>query len=253
MDRYDISIILPVYNGEQYITAAIKSVLEQSYPNFKLIVIDDGSTDNTLDIIRSFSDERICCVQNQRNLGLIKSLNKGLELADGKYIARMDADDIMHKDRLMLQYQFMEAHKEIDICGGFITMFDKSKKFGLVTHGCSNSRIRAELLFNSPIFHPTYFCKTEILKKFRYNEHYKYCEDYELLSRLLKNHLAHNISSSILYYRITDGSMTRIGEGKKNDRYDKITKIHSFILTTYLNFKKTELEEELHYEGSVTN
>lgn len=97
---------MAVYNGEKYITAAIKSVLNQTFGNFEFIIMDDGSTDGTLDIINSFKNKRILLIKNKHNY--INTLNTGLEKASGKYIARMDADDIMHIDRLSIQYAIME-------------------------------------------------------------------------------------------------------------------------------------------------
>ena len=107
-NKYLISVILPAYNAEEYIYAAIDSILQQTYTNFELIVINDASTDHTEEIILSFSDKRIRYIKNEQNLKLIKTLNKGIALANGKYIARMDADDISMPNRFQIEYEFME-------------------------------------------------------------------------------------------------------------------------------------------------
>ena len=105
-----ISVILPVYNVERYVAAAIQSVLNQTYRNFELIILNDASTDGSKEIIFSFTDSRIRYVENERNLMLIKTLNKGVGLAKGKYIARMDADDICHSSRFQMQIDSFWLH-----------------------------------------------------------------------------------------------------------------------------------------------
>ena len=112
-----ISIILPAYNAEKYLKEAIDSILAQTYTNFELIVINDGSTDKTEEIILSYQDSRIRYIKNEKNLKLIRTLNKGIGLAKGKYIARMDADDISLPHRLKEEVEFMEAHPNIGEIG----------------------------------------------------------------------------------------------------------------------------------------
>ena len=111
-----VSVVLSVYNAEKHIVEAIESILTQSYKNFEFIIIDDGSTDGSLEIIKSYDDERIILISRE-NKGLIASLNEGIEQAKGKYIARMDADDISLSSRFEEQVTFMEMHEEVGICG----------------------------------------------------------------------------------------------------------------------------------------
>ena len=110
-----ISIVMPAYNAEKYIKEAIDSIIGQSFSNFECIIIDDGSTDSTRDIIRSYNDERIVLLEKKHDY--IASLNRGMNAPKGKYLARMDADDIMHPDRLKIQYAVMEAEPSITVCG----------------------------------------------------------------------------------------------------------------------------------------
>ena len=117
----EISIILPVHNGEIYIQEAIDSVLRQSFTDFELLVIDDGSTDYTSEIVLRYSDPRLRLIS--RPHGFIDSLNDGLLQAKGKYIARMDADDLMHPNRLHVQYHIMEEEPTIDVCASWVTIF----------------------------------------------------------------------------------------------------------------------------------
>ena len=111
----EISVVMPVYNSGKYVNEAIRSVLAQSFDDFEFIIVDDGSTDNTQSIIHSFVDTRIKFIQNKHDF--IGSLNRGMSSATGKYVARMDADDIMHIDRLKIQHAVMQRHSEITICG----------------------------------------------------------------------------------------------------------------------------------------
>ncbi len=124
-----VTFLMPVYNCEKFIAQAIQSLLQQTYQNFDILIINDGSTDNTLTIIEQFQkiDPRIKFISRE-NRGLIASLNEALELIKTPYIARMDGDDLCHPQRLELQMQFMESHPEIGICGTNMKLFDKVNK-----------------------------------------------------------------------------------------------------------------------------
>lgn len=112
-----ISVLMPVYNSEKYLNEAIESILNQTFVDFEFIIINDASNDNSENIIESYQDSRIKYFKNEKNLGVAKTLNKGLKLAQGKYIARMDSDDISLPERLYKQFKFMEVYNDIDVCG----------------------------------------------------------------------------------------------------------------------------------------
>ena len=120
------TVLMPVYNAEKYVAEAIDSILNQTFNDFEFLIINDGSTDNSLDIIKSYDDPRITIINNETNLGLSHTLNKGIELARGEYIIRMDADDISLSIRLEKQIEFMDSNQHIGICGSWIQTFDKS-------------------------------------------------------------------------------------------------------------------------------
>ena len=120
-----ISVVMAVYNGEKYLKEAIDSILSQTYKNFEFIVIDDCSSDNTPIILKSYTDARIQVVRNEQNLRLPTSLNKGFKIARGKYIARMDADDIAMPDRFEKQVKYLEAHQEVAVIGGSFQVFNE--------------------------------------------------------------------------------------------------------------------------------
>ena len=123
-----ISVIMPVLNAELYLKTAIESVLSQTIPDFEFIIINDGSTDKTEEIIKSYQDPRIIYIKNDTNIGLSKSYNLGIRASKGEFIARMDADDISFKDRFESQLEFLEAHQEVGVVGGGVILIDESGK-----------------------------------------------------------------------------------------------------------------------------
>src|SRR5690606_5902322 len=158
------SVILPAYNAELYLREAIDSVLTQTFNDFELIVLNDGSIDQTENIILSYDDSRIIYVKNEQNLGLIGTLNKGMALAKGKYIARMDADDICFPERFEKQVAFLENNKEYIICGTSAYRFHNDildrKAFNVPL---SDESIRVRLLFNSGFIHPSVMFRADIV------------------------------------------------------------------------------------------
>lgn len=145
-----ISVILPVYNGEKYLKEAIESILNQTYTNFEFIIIDDGSKDSSLEIIKEYEkeDERIVAVSRE-NKGLIATLNEGIEKAKGKYIARMDQDDISLPNRFEEQLKIMENDKEIVVCGSWINVFGENRKEKISKYFQYDKEIKANLIMSS--------------------------------------------------------------------------------------------------------
>ena len=121
-----VSVVMPVYNREKYVADAVNSILKQCYTNFEFIIIDDGSTDSTFDILKSFGDKRIKLIRKNKNRGNYSARNEGMELATGKYICVMDSDDIALPNRINRQFEFMEQHKQFGICGSFAKVIDSN-------------------------------------------------------------------------------------------------------------------------------
>ena len=146
-----VSVVMSVYNSEKYLPEAIESILNQTYTNFEFIIINDGSTDNSLRIIKEYAnkDKRIIVISRE-NKGLIFSLNEGIEVSKGKYIIRMDADDISLPNRLKIQLDFMEKNKDIAICGTVAITFDENNNERVWKVYEDEKMIKAELLFSSP-------------------------------------------------------------------------------------------------------
>lgn len=181
-----ITVIMSVFNGSKFLAESIQSILDQTFKEFEFIIINDGSTDNSLDIIRSFesADSRIKVI-SKLNEGLAKSLNTAISISKGEYIARMDADDISYKNRLEKQYEFMQKNKSIDLCGCSMDIIDE---LGNVTsekiQASNNHEILKKRFFQSPILHITFFGKKLFfLKNNGYREEFKYAQDYDLVMR----------------------------------------------------------------------
>jgi len=234
MNNVSISVILPVYNGEQYIRETIDSILSQTFRDFELIIINDSSTDGTVSIIKEYADPRIAVVHNETNSGLIYTLNRGLTLCTGKYIARIDADDIALKERLQTQFDFMEAHPEVGVCGCSIEIFnDKNTRRQRVDFAGSDLDIRAFTFFQSPFNHPSSFIRKSILDEhcLQYPEQYLHAEDYGLWLEVLKYTKGANIPTVLTRYRKHEKSITAIDEKKNNKRIEVSMQLHTRYLS----------------------
>jgi len=204
-----VSVIMPVYNGERYLGEAIDSILNQTFTDFELLIINDGSTDGSVDIIDSYSDPRIRLIHNDKNLELSATLNKGLDMARGKYLARMDCDDICLPRRLEKQVAFMDSNREVGICGSWIKTIGIDPN-DIWKHPIEPEEIRATLLFESVLAHPSTMMRKEFMEKYKlkYNPNYSYYEDYDLWHRAVDNFPLMNLNEVLLLYRITPESLS---------------------------------------------
>ena len=224
---------MPVYNGEPYLKEALDSVLSQSYTNFELILINDGSTDNTQQIINDYHDNRIFCV-NQKNLGVARSLNIGLSIATGDYIWRHDADDKSLPEKLEEQVNFLNNHPDIALCStqiAFMTSRGKIARNCLQPKaeffkGIDYFRLVDAKDFNpfSPITHATVLVRTKVLRKLKgFRPDFKTAEDVDLWLRLLDNHKAAVLQYCNYFVRINSASVT-VTHGWKNAYYRELAK-----------------------------
>jgi glycosyltransferase involved in cell wall biosynthesis len=243
-----ISVLISVYNGESFIQESINSILNQSFKNFELIIVNDGSTDNTLNILNSFSDERIV-IHNQNNTGLSVALNNGLRLAKGKYIARLDADDFALPNRLQLQYDFMESNPNYVLCGGFADVYDSLNNF-IYTYKLPvyNNDIQEKMSSFNCIIHSTSFYKRDIALKIGgyYEPIRQYFEDYMFFSYLIKEGYVYNIPLPLISYTISPNSIT---SRNHNKRYDKL--VRDVIGRGFIY--ESEKEYLFSYQSRVTN
>ena len=203
-----VSVLLPVYNSEKYLAEAIQSILDQSYQNFELLIIDDSSTDRSGEIAAAFeqADKRIRLLRHHSNQGLVAALNLGLDNARGDYIARMDADDISMPDRFQKQIEYMEVRPEIGILGCDVHYIDENGKLTNLPHFSFHGdlTIRWNLFFVNPFSHPTVMMRSSIIDRYklRYDPSAEYVEDYEMWGRLLLVTKGENLPEILLYYRV---------------------------------------------------
>lgn len=225
-----ISVIMSVHNGEAYLKDAIESILPQDYLEF--IIVDDASTDGTASILAQYPTINV--IRNQTNLGLTKSLNTALKVAQGEYIARMDADDISLPHRLQVQKDFLDSHPNIVCVGSSLIIIDAhGKEIGIKQATTDSDLLMFYMILKNQIAHPSVmFRKDIIVKHGGYNEQTKYAQDYELWSRLMaEGCIFSNISEPLIKYRLHTGSITQ-GE-KKDQAYQ------SALDTTYKNVSRT--------------
>lgn len=207
-----VSIIMPVYNAEKYLAEAIRSILNQTYRFFEFIIIDDGSTDDSLKILNQFAehDSRFQIIKLESNKGVVHVLNLGLDRAKGKYIARMDADDVSLPNRMAMQVKYLEANPEVGILGARINYMDHMGKLMYVPpSNQTDLENRWTLFFGNPFSHPVVMIRKSVIDQhnLRYSSRATHVEDYELWGRLLQISRGANLPEILLYYRIHDGSV----------------------------------------------
>ena len=239
-----ISVIMSVYNGEEYLCEAIDSVLSQSFKDFELIVINDCSTDKTREILEKYEnlDARVKVHTNEVNLRLPSSLNKAISLAEGKYIARMDADDICLPDRLEKQYAFMEARPDITLSScRFMTL----KKGVIASGGCGGKTdtedIKAMLLVTNPILHPGIIAKADVIRELGYDKSFTCTEDMELWSRFVMTDNKIEIQPEyLMIYRLHDKQIT---ETTRERQRGEVVAIQKRYFASLLEEMDEELEK----------
>lgn len=206
-----VSVIMSNYNTpEEYLRAAIESILNQTYQKFEFIIIDDCSTDNSLQIIESYSDKRIKIIRNEQNLGITKSLNRGLSIANGEFVARMDADDISLKNRFKKQVEFLRSHPDHIVCGTGVELIGDWQSKHSNKYICrtipEKELFRIHLLFgNCPnIVHPTAMFNHSLLLKYniKYTEKYLLAQDYRMWVSCSEVAECANIPETLLNYRV---------------------------------------------------
>jgi glycosyltransferase involved in cell wall biosynthesis len=233
-----VSVILPVYNSGKYIHQALNSILSQSYSNLEILVFNDGSSDGSLKEIEKFSDNRIQIINSTENKGLIYNLNLGISLSKGKYIARMDADDIAIVSRIEEQVTYLEQHTDIDICGSWAQVFTKKKKLNIWKQPISKKEVDCSLLFFASFIHPTIMFRTSVIKKinFQYDNNFLHAEDYELWCRFQGKLNMVNLPRVLLLYRHHD---LQVSSKYKSDQ------VQSTINAITLHFSKYFKEKEI--------
>ncbi len=220
-----VSVILPVYNGEKYLAEAVESILSQSYQNFELVIIDDGSKDKSQEIIKRFKDKRIR-VYTQINKGLAETLNRGISLAKGVYIGRQDQDDFSYPQRLEKQVNYLNKNQKCGLVGTWADIWEdgNEKTHRFHKHPSTNKLLQFFLLFNNPFVHSSVMIRKTALKEVGFystDKSRQPPEDYELWSRIARKYDLANIPEILHAYREVPLSMSRSKLGFKS----KVVKI----------------------------
>lgn len=237
-----VSVLMPVYNAENFLKEAIDSILCQSYKNFEFIIINDGSTDKSLNIIKSYKNKRIKLINHKTNKGLIFSLNEGIKIAKGKYIVRMDADDISLKNRIRIQTKYMESHPKIGICGTWIETFGSGSSIWETSK--NSDYIKTRMLMESSIAHPSVIIRKNALldNNLFYRKDYIHAEDYDLWVRAADIFPVTNIQQTLLRYRVHKDQIGKLHKTRQNVSSMKVR-------TNQLNklgIKPNKIEKKIH-------
>lgn len=219
-----ISIIFPVYNAEKYLKYSLNSIFCQTIQDWELIIIDDGSIDNSINIINKINDKRIKKIKNDRNYGHAFSCNRGIKMASGRYIARMDADDISFPNRFEIQLDYMNSHPDVDVIGcGSIKMDSELKKIYNVDYPPSNHNLiiklywfNKQLLFGTNIWMTdgALFARLDWFKKWNYNPSIPFAQDFDLMFRSHNKSQFGNVSELLYIYRKSGETSSYISQLK---------------------------------------
>jgi glycosyltransferase involved in cell wall biosynthesis len=197
-----VSVLLPTYNNETTLGAAIDSILGQTFADFELLVIDDASSDGTPALLAKYTDPRLRIIRNETNLKIVAALNSGLDQAKGDYIARMDADDISLPKRFALQCAYLDSHPPIGVVGSWIEIFGTQRVSYIHRCPATHDEIIAASFFVNPMAHPTVMMRRSALAGAHYATDYPYAEDWELWCRLMETLRFANMQEVLVRYRI---------------------------------------------------
>lgn len=219
-----VTAFIPAYNRERFIAAAVRSVLEQRYTDFELLVVDDGSTDRTADIVAGFDDPRVRLERNAANQGIPYTRNRGLELARGEYLAILDSDDLMLPQRLAAQVAFLDRHPQHAAVGSWSRMVDAggAALAGTKRQPVGDAEVRSHLLFRCCLNNRTVTARTAVLREFGYRAEFPRCQDYDLLVRVAEGHRLANLPRVLVLGRRHPGQYTGGTEALGRERKQRI-------------------------------
>lgn len=239
-----VTVFIPLYNCEAYISDALESITNQTYSNIEIVIIDDGSTDNSVEIVNSYSDPRIRLIKNETNKGIPYTRNLGLQESQGKYMAIMDSDDIAYLTRIEKQVDYMETNPSIDAIGSYYEIIGGRFKKVMKPKNITSEEIKAGLLFLNRIANPTSFLRLETINKYEleYNPAYFVAQDYDMWVQISKVGELSILPEVLLKYRTGHTNITKKSKSSKTIHRKKINdSIHQDILNFY-NFDLTEVE-----------
>jgi len=210
MKNPKVTVLMSVYNGERYLQKAIDSILGQTFNDFEFLIVNDGSTDKTVEILENYNDPRIKIINNEKNIGLTKSLNKGLKLARGEYIARQDADDISMPERLEKELEFLGKNKNVALVGtDYFLINEKDKIIDKINCLTESKDLKEKLLKGNQFGHGSVMFRRECIDKVGvYREEFKFAQDFDFLLRISEVYDVANISEPLYKWRINIKSVS---------------------------------------------
>ncbi len=242
-----ISVVMPVFNGEKFLKIAIESILNQTYIDFELVIINDGSKDKSAEIIKSYQDKRILFLENEGNKGIFYTRNRLFEEAKGDYIAILDCDDYAEPTRLEKQVNFLDKNEEFGLVGSWITLIDdENNEKGTWNLEHCPERIPAKLLFLNQFAQSSVMIRKQFAD-LKYREEYPPAEDYDLWTRIAHKTRVTNLAESLVKYRIHDQNISQTQSEKANRNILKIYKNQLEELGIYPD------QEDLHIHKKVGN
>lgn len=212
-----ISVLMSAYNSEGFIREAVDSVLNQTYGDFEFLIFEDCSMDRTLGILESYKDARIKLIANETNQGLTKNLIRGMDMARGEYLARMDADDVCHPERFAKQVSFLDSHPDIGLLGTAVDFFDENGPKGIAYQPAIHEEIKCALFLGYTLFHPSVMMRLEAfrLNGLNYDPQFKVSQDHDLWERAARCFCCANLNEPLL--RMREHSM-KIGNTRKGNQ-----------------------------------
>lgn len=236
---------MPVYNGSAHLDAAVESILAQSFGDFEFLIIDDGSDDETPDLLQKFDDPRMRVVRNDANIGVPATRNRGTELARGEYLAMIDSDDIAKPRRLETQVRFLDQNPDHAVVGSWAREIDENDvRKKLLRRPLSWERLRARLLFLGTIRTPSAMGRLEVLRSYRFRSEFPVCSDSDFWVRIALEHRCANLPIALIDYRIHNNSLTKSNRDRVKGR--KIA-IASYLLEQ-LDVKFDDSDLENHFK-----
>ena len=222
-----LSIIIPVYNAEKYIAESIQSVFDQTFTDWELIIINDGSTDNSEKIINSFSDRRIKYFKNDKNKGIVYSRNRGINEASGDFIGMLDADDIAHKEKFEKQINFLINNPQYGMVGTWARFIDENGKRlkGGWKLKADAEKIPSIMLFKNYFLQSAVLYKKECIKNYKFTEGFDILEDYLIWYQIIKDYKAWNLPYYLVDYRVHPGGVTKKYDNQRREKEKKVFQI----------------------------
>jgi glycosyltransferase involved in cell wall biosynthesis len=250
MNRPLVSVVMPVYNAEKYLQLTLDSVIGQDYPNLEIVIVNDGSTDNSKNIILEYKEPRIRYFENPKNCGIVKTRNRGLEEARGKYIAVMDSDDIALPDRIKIQVEFLEKNPSYGMCGTWFQTIDGDGNLLKKARFPANDKdARSNLIVHNCFCHSTVMMRSKLAKEFMYDIGYDVVEDYQLWYKISRVAKIINLPHFTTYYRVHGNNISTT----RNNHMFKLVDIINSNMLDDLNIKYSPEELKIHSNSLISN